>query len=272
MADSKPDDSLQRWNYATQALCIIFMALFFFMRMYTRIAIHNGFGREDCEWFETGLNDIWTCCTYWFAGACLGAWVRSWILALSILHRSGEILTTRGLRQVLGVGYSAIALTSKSYTLFRFRRNDKRQNLTNQKWADLEEDCTWMMLLQRISFHSKRYGSQISLSCSIQLSLTKDIATSTDRLCHHGHVRTNGLPHKALYSLDHDPRLQALSQGRYFHLRLSRAYVGLLHSCCHCEDTNLQAHFSLLGLWKLSGRIVPKPASHYHGRCCRQRG
>lgn len=49
MADNKPDDSLQRWNYATQALCIIFMALFFFMRVYTRIAIHNGFGREDCE-------------------------------------------------------------------------------------------------------------------------------------------------------------------------------------------------------------------------------
>ncbi|KAE8384791.1 hypothetical protein BDV23DRAFT_191323 [Aspergillus alliaceus] len=53
--DSKPiDTSIQKWNTATQALCISAMTLFFAMRAYTRVFLLNGFTKED-----------WT---------CLGAW------------------------------------------------------------------------------------------------------------------------------------------------------------------------------------------------------
>lgn len=68
-----------------------------------------------------------------------------------------------------------------------------------------------------------------------------------------------------LYSLDHAARLQTLQEGRVFHLRLPRDHVGLLHSGRHCENPNLQAHFSLLGLGQLIGRLVSQPVGHYHG-------
>lgn len=42
------ESDLRNWNYATQALCIIFMATFFFVRVYTRTFIQQGFGKEDC--------------------------------------------------------------------------------------------------------------------------------------------------------------------------------------------------------------------------------
>lgn len=48
--DADIDDSVQKWNYACQSLCIITMTLFFGLRVYTRLFILNGFGKEDCEY------------------------------------------------------------------------------------------------------------------------------------------------------------------------------------------------------------------------------
>ncbi|CAG8007960.1 unnamed protein product [Penicillium salamii] len=41
------DRSVQQWNFACQSLCIIGMALFFGLRLYTRMFILSGLGRED---------------------------------------------------------------------------------------------------------------------------------------------------------------------------------------------------------------------------------
>lgn len=40
---------MQKWNYATQSLCIGGMTIFFALRVYTRMFILNGFTKEDCE-------------------------------------------------------------------------------------------------------------------------------------------------------------------------------------------------------------------------------
>jgi hypothetical protein len=47
--DASIDRSVQNWNYACQSLCIIAMTVFFGLRMYTRVFILSGFGKEDCE-------------------------------------------------------------------------------------------------------------------------------------------------------------------------------------------------------------------------------
>lgn len=48
--DAKPiDRTVQKWNTATQSLCIAAMTLFFLMRAYTRVFLLNGFNKEDCE-------------------------------------------------------------------------------------------------------------------------------------------------------------------------------------------------------------------------------
>lgn len=41
-------DGVQKWNIATQSLCIIITTGFFGLRAYTRIFILNGFSKEDC--------------------------------------------------------------------------------------------------------------------------------------------------------------------------------------------------------------------------------
>lgn len=47
--DASIDRSVQKWNYACQSLCIIGMTVFFGLRLYTRLFILRGFGKEDCE-------------------------------------------------------------------------------------------------------------------------------------------------------------------------------------------------------------------------------
>lgn len=46
---ASPDRSMQKWNYATQSLCIGGMTIFFALRVYARTFILNGFNKEDCE-------------------------------------------------------------------------------------------------------------------------------------------------------------------------------------------------------------------------------
>lgn len=43
------DDTVQQFNTATQSLCIIFMTVFFALRVYARHFVLNGFTLEDCE-------------------------------------------------------------------------------------------------------------------------------------------------------------------------------------------------------------------------------
>lgn len=43
------DTSLHQWNIATQTLCIVFMTLFFGLRVYSRKFVLRVFGAEDCE-------------------------------------------------------------------------------------------------------------------------------------------------------------------------------------------------------------------------------
>ncbi|KAE8367630.1 hypothetical protein BDV27DRAFT_123625 [Aspergillus caelatus] len=58
--DAKPiDRTVQKWNTATQSLCIAAMTLFFLMRAYTRVFLLNGFNKED-----------WTCLGAWLLGVC----------------------------------------------------------------------------------------------------------------------------------------------------------------------------------------------------------
>ncbi|RJE17051.1 hypothetical protein PHISCL_10612, partial [Aspergillus sclerotialis] len=41
------DDTVYKWNIATQTLCIVFMTLFFGLRVYARSFVLNGFSIED---------------------------------------------------------------------------------------------------------------------------------------------------------------------------------------------------------------------------------
>ncbi|KAF4213652.1 hypothetical protein CNMCM8980_009715 [Aspergillus fumigatiaffinis] len=50
------DTSMQHWNTATQILCIVAMTVFFGLRVYTRIYILNGFGKEDLGHYGGGLH------------------------------------------------------------------------------------------------------------------------------------------------------------------------------------------------------------------------
>ncbi|RLL94198.1 hypothetical protein CFD26_103363 [Aspergillus turcosus] len=53
-AGESVDRTMQNWNTATQILCIVAMTVFFGLRVYTRIFILHGFGKED-----------WTCTGAW---------------------------------------------------------------------------------------------------------------------------------------------------------------------------------------------------------------
>ncbi|BCS11098.1 hypothetical protein ALUC_40438A [Aspergillus luchuensis] len=59
MTDKHVDRSVQKWNLATQILCITTMTIFFALRCFTRLVIMDGFRRED-----------WTCLGAWFLGVC----------------------------------------------------------------------------------------------------------------------------------------------------------------------------------------------------------
>lgn len=47
--DKHVDRSVQKWNLATQILCITTMTIFFALRCFTRLVIMDGFRREDCK-------------------------------------------------------------------------------------------------------------------------------------------------------------------------------------------------------------------------------
>ncbi|KAJ5082111.1 hypothetical protein N7532_011154 [Penicillium argentinense] len=68
------DTSVQKWNYACQSLCIIAMTMFFGLRVYTRLFILNGFGKED-----------WVCMAAWFLGVCYS------IIAIVMGHYGGGL-------------------------------------------------------------------------------------------------------------------------------------------------------------------------------------
>ncbi|CAI7655065.1 unnamed protein product [Penicillium discolor] len=72
--DASIDRSVQQWNYACQSLCIIGMTAFFGLRIYTRLFILSGFGKED-----------WTCTVAWFLGVCYS------IIALLMGHYGGGL-------------------------------------------------------------------------------------------------------------------------------------------------------------------------------------
>lgn len=57
--DTPIDRSVQTWNYVCQSLCIFGMSVFFGIRLYTRLFIVRGFGKED-----------WACSIAWFLGVC----------------------------------------------------------------------------------------------------------------------------------------------------------------------------------------------------------
>lgn len=57
--DTSIDRSVQTWNFVCQSLCIFGMSIFFGIRLYTRLFILSGFGRED-----------WTGIIAWFLGVC----------------------------------------------------------------------------------------------------------------------------------------------------------------------------------------------------------
>lgn len=52
--DTSIDTTVHRWNTATQSLCIVMMTIFFWLRVYARSFVLNGFTMEDCE-----LHDAW---------------------------------------------------------------------------------------------------------------------------------------------------------------------------------------------------------------------
>ncbi|KAI2689365.1 hypothetical protein LCP963914a_2454 [Penicillium roqueforti] len=68
------DRSVQNWNYACQSLCIIGMMVFFGLRVYTRLFILSGFGKQD-----------WICTAAWFLGICYS------IIALLMGHYGGGL-------------------------------------------------------------------------------------------------------------------------------------------------------------------------------------
>ncbi|EEQ89378.2 uncharacterized protein BDCG_04498 [Blastomyces dermatitidis ER-3] len=51
------EEALHVWNLVTQGLCISLTSIFFFLRMYVRVYVNRGFGRED-----------WCCSLAWFLG------------------------------------------------------------------------------------------------------------------------------------------------------------------------------------------------------------
>ncbi|KAL4812542.1 hypothetical protein BDW67DRAFT_169910 [Aspergillus spinulosporus] len=68
------DRSMQKWNYATQSLCIIFMTTFFGLRVYTRISLQRNWEPED-----------WCCLSAWLLGLAYSA------IALAMGHYGGGI-------------------------------------------------------------------------------------------------------------------------------------------------------------------------------------
>ncbi|KAL1961894.1 hypothetical protein VTN77DRAFT_927 [Rasamsonia byssochlamydoides] len=62
-ADSPPsqhvDRSVHVINYVTQSLCLVFMTIFFFLRVYARLRVLNGFAVED--WFCLGAYILGMC-------------------------------------------------------------------------------------------------------------------------------------------------------------------------------------------------------------------
>ncbi|OJD14468.1 hypothetical protein AJ78_05179 [Emergomyces pasteurianus Ep9510] len=52
-----PEGALHIWNLITQGLCISLTSIFFLLRMYVRLNVNRGFGRED-----------WCCSLAWFLG------------------------------------------------------------------------------------------------------------------------------------------------------------------------------------------------------------
>lgn len=57
--DTSIDRSVQTWNYVCQSLCIFGMSVSFGLRLYTRLFIHSGLGKED-----------WACSIAWLLGVC----------------------------------------------------------------------------------------------------------------------------------------------------------------------------------------------------------
>ncbi|BCS26932.1 uncharacterized protein APUU_51643A [Aspergillus puulaauensis] len=68
------DRSMQTWNNATQSLCIIFMSIFFGLRVYTRTLLLRNWGQED-----------WCCLAAWFLGVSYSA------IALAMGHFGGGV-------------------------------------------------------------------------------------------------------------------------------------------------------------------------------------
>lgn len=44
-----PGEALHMWNLITQGLCISLTSIIFLLRMYVRVCVNKGFGREDCK-------------------------------------------------------------------------------------------------------------------------------------------------------------------------------------------------------------------------------
>ncbi|KAA8643001.1 putative integral membrane protein [Aspergillus tanneri] len=72
--DQPVDTTVQKWNTATQSLCIVAMTVFFALRAYTRVFILNGFGKED-----------WTCFCAYFLGVSYS------VIALIMGHFGGGL-------------------------------------------------------------------------------------------------------------------------------------------------------------------------------------
>ncbi|KAL4938332.1 hypothetical protein BDV06DRAFT_215185 [Aspergillus oleicola] len=68
------DRSMQKWNIATQSLCIIFMTVFFGLRVYTRISLQRNWEKED-----------WYCLSAWFLGVAYS------VIALGMGHYGGGV-------------------------------------------------------------------------------------------------------------------------------------------------------------------------------------
>ncbi|KAL2010670.1 hypothetical protein VTN00DRAFT_6477 [Thermoascus crustaceus] len=71
-ASDGPDRTVHIWNIITQTLCLVFMTIFFILRVYARVNILNGFVGED-----------WTCLGAWILGMCYS------IIALIMGHFGG---------------------------------------------------------------------------------------------------------------------------------------------------------------------------------------
>ncbi|OJJ01988.1 hypothetical protein ASPVEDRAFT_41515 [Aspergillus versicolor CBS 583.65] len=72
--DHHVDRSMQTWNKATQSLCIIFMTVFFGLRVYTRTSLLRNWGQED-----------WCCLGAWALGVAYSA------IALAMGHFGGGV-------------------------------------------------------------------------------------------------------------------------------------------------------------------------------------